>query len=740
MAEPPRVEALPEDTTFRDIAPTLNGKTWFMVRADDVEGFDKGLASLGRGDASGEMTPRDPRDIGVRGGYPQLNMGLPSQDQALLRFVRFAYRRSAPARLIVDKVASDVWGEWVDFQTSDEALRLALEAVCKNPTGRPGDRPLWWHIEQAYRQGRRDGRALLYFVLEDSNAATPSLPPGVVRGIRNVIRLRQEHIEAPIIGVDVNRPDEYGRVLGWKIRVARDSPLGKAGTSVQVHAERCVPIIPYPMEDDEWNGESILAQNINYVEMLENLVWANAEAYFTEASPYIVVSADKDVVLSESERAEAKRAVGQMQQSTTQRIFLRGVTVHVLSGSGSLANPLPHFEVALKMFAMALGGMPTSMLTGDSGGSDRLSAARADSDRYRGMNSKVQEQDADPILRAILARFIRWDVKRWAVKELAPVDFTWNPLFESDPQQEANTQLVKAQARWGYVDRRLPIPSDLEWEPTTDKDLLDLVTQEPQPERISELINTSGGPGGGALISSVGDKRKRGDARIAPPGLDGVIRRMRARIHRALGPAFAAAAARARGGRLDADVNVSFEGIFLDPALKESLTRAILESFEDAMQVGGNATLDMLDRDDVYEALKGSGIKAFVSLADGLSQNVLRRLTDEVRKTVADGITKGQSPSTIAQRIEDRYGATRVDADRIARTESIRAYNRGTLDVMQQVGVNRFRFTAFSDADDGNPDGPCAENDGKEFTIEQADAIPPLHPNCRCSILPIVVG
>lgn len=465
-----RTENLPATTTLRDVLPGLDGKTWFITRLDEQgragfgDAFERAYNS--RGDAVGagqitDMTARDPRGIGVRGGYPQVNQGLPNQAQMLRTFVRFAYRRSPVARILVDSIASMVWGEWVDLESTDEAVKKALENVFKNPTGKPGERPLYWWLERAYRLARRDGRCLLYFSLEDTNSATPKLAPLNVKGIRGVAIVREDNIQEAVVDPDPTSRT-YGQIVAWRISTSRNSSLGAAGTTVEVHADRVLPAIPYPVEEDPSQGESILALNINPVEMVENLVWASAEAYFTLASPYIVVSLDKEVMLSPEEKADAKKQIAQLQQSSTQRIFLRGVTVTVLQGSAQLADPLPHWEVAMQQLAISLGGMPVSTLTGNQAG--KLTGAVEDSARAQGIVSKIQEQDADPMLNSLIHRLVEWGVKEWGQPGESPVSFKWRPLFEPDPKSRGEAELALAQARSIYVDRKMPPPESLEYQ------------------------------------------------------------------------------------------------------------------------------------------------------------------------------------------------------------------------------------------------------------------------------------
>jgi len=134
-----------------------------------------------------------------------------------------------------------------------------------------------------------------------------------------------------------------------------------------------------------------------------------------------------------------------------------------------------------------------------------------------------------------------------------------------------------------------------------------------------------------------------------------------------------------------------------------------------------------------------------------------------LKTTLIEGISKGESVASLMDRVEGVYNAAAgYRALRIARTESIAASTFGTINAWQQSGVviGKKWFTGAA-----NPCPFCASlngkivalntnyfNKGDTFTIgegENAQSMslnyddvggPPIHPNCRCTLLPILVG
>lgn len=79
-------------------------------------------------------------------------------------------------------------------------------------------------------------------------------------------------------------------------------------------------------------------------------------------------------------------------------------------------------------------------------------------------------------------------------------------------------------------------------------------------------------------------------------------------------------------------------------------------------------------------------------------------------------------------------------ADRIARTEMMRAYNHGAIEAYKRDGIEKFQWLAGPESDlyDCNCAGYAAETAEKPWSLKEVQ-IPPDHPNCVCCLAPVVV-
>lgn len=80
----------------------------------------------------------------------------------------------------------------------------------------------------------------------------------------------------------------------------------------------------------------------------------------------------------------------------------------------------------------------------------------------------------------------------------------------------------------------------------------------------------------------------------------------------------------------------------------------------------------------------------------------------------------------------------RYRLEMIARTEILRASNMGAMQIYE---ANRdvLRGWEFIATKDERTCKKCGPLDGKKFTFRQNRYQPPLHPNCRCSLLPVLI-
>ena len=115
-----------------------------------------------------------------------------------------------------------------------------------------------------------------------------------------------------------------------------------------------------------------------------------------------------------------------------------------------------------------------------------------------------------------------------------------------------------------------------------------------------------------------------------------------------------------------------------------------------------------------------------------------RSLAFTVKSELNKGFIRGDSLQDISKIISDKFDTSFSNAMRLVRTESCWIMNEATVNNYKENGIKEYEFMAFLDKKTSKQ---CRDLDGKKFSIEEYKAgvnLPPLHPNCRSCIVPIV--
>lgn len=194
---------------------------------------------------------------------------------------------------------------------------------------------------------------------------------------------------------------------------------------------------------------------------------------------------------------------------------------------------------------------------------------------------------------------------------------------------------------------------------------------------------------------------------------------------------------------------------FDDAEYDQKMTKSLTPVLEDLTGVQGGLAMSFAG-DDGNEFLLTAPMKA--ALEDGtkkMAQAVNDRTLEKLNTTLAEGVSQGESLGKLQSRVSDVYSNLKgYEANRIARTETLKASNYATEWAYQQTGYVVGKQWVV------NPDAceMCLELEGKtvelgEVYLSQGDTLdygdgqqfladyddvddPPLHPNCRCTIIP----
>lgn len=103
---------------------------------------------------------------------------------------------------------------------------------------------------------------------------------------------------------------------------------------------------------------------------------------------------------------------------------------------------------------------------------------------------------------------------------------------------------------------------------------------------------------------------------------------------------------------------------------------------------------------------------------------------EDVAALLEQAIQGGWSPQHFASELRGRFTFSKARAAMIARTETAIAYNRGKTSTYRTVQIQ------YVYVYDGDGDAECVAANGSIWTVDEADANPIEHPNCKRTFRP----
>ena len=128
-----------------------------------------------------------------------------------------------------------------------------------------------------------------------------------------------------------------------------------------------------------------------------------------------------------------------------------------------------------------------------------------------------------------------------------------------------------------------------------------------------------------------------------------------------------------------------------------------------------------------------------ISCADGLNfQQRIWKNTNKLIETLNEGllhcVITGKKTTELKDILQKRFHVEYYEADRIARTELSHIQNVAAKQRYEDYGIREFQV--WADKDERRCD-VCGKLHKKKFNVNEAPPVP-VHPNCRCSIIPVV--
>lgn len=171
----------------------------------------------------------------------------------------------------------------------------------------------------------------------------------------------------------------------------------------------------------------------------------------------------------------------------------------------------------------------------------------------------------------------------------------------------------------------------------------------------------------------------------------------------------------------------------------------VLPRITEIVNINGDGALAEIGIDIAFDVTNPEVVKWIKKRTGELIKNkdktgILDVTLDKLRKTLEEGVQAGESIPKLASRVSAVYDEAKGSrAIKIARTETITASNRGALEGYKQSGVvEKKEWLVSEDACDICLDIEAQGPIDLDETFKGGFDAPSAHPNCRCTILPVI--
>lgn len=219
--------------------------------------------------------------------------------------------------------------------------------------------------------------------------------------------------------------------------------------------------------------------------------------------------------------------------------------------------------------------------------------------------------------------------------------------------------------------------------------------------------------------------------------------------------------------------NSPWSDVFIQSAYQKGILRGRNELRKEAKRVGRNRTILAPESELNRTGIGGSFNRPFHAERVGLIYSrtydnlktvtahtntaIRRKLSDGLTSGLAQGLAEGKHPSMIARELVRDLNKSvntigKVRASMIARTETIAAHHKGNIGEMQllaeELKRDGFETVVTVHAEMQIAETACEQcldlsedvnGATREYSIQEAESLIPVHPNCRCVVLPRIV-
>lgn len=173
--------------------------------------------------------------------------------------------------------------------------------------------------------------------------------------------------------------------------------------------------------------------------------------------------------------------------------------------------------------------------------------------------------------------------------------------------------------------------------------------------------------------------------------------------------------------------------------LSDRFTKFYMNIYK-ATAIPSDASFATIDKSMAYQMINQIWCADGKTWSQRIWDNV-NRLQETLNEALIHCVITGTDAGKLKRLLSDRFGVSYRRASTLVNTEMSHIQNQAAKHRYQDSGLEKYEFLGREEKDGCGHSPDCHKLDGQVFyLVEMKEGVnaPPMHPNCRCSIVPVI--
>lgn len=287
--------------------------------------------------------------------------------------------------------------------------------------------------------------------------------------------------------------DETSSTFGEVTRYLVQVEAGESLYQKWVHASRCIRF----KEDRSTRapvGSRVLEPVFDQIQLLRQMEWAAAEGFYQRVVPPFIVEVNEDFSFGPEHQKQLEDQFNGFRTGVKQFLGVEGVKITPMAGGGETQDPENTFRMLVSRIAAGTGVPPRKLIMAAKGA---VSESQEDRKEYESWISKRQRTYAGAVARRFFELLV--DADLLTEEDLGDYELRWNPITPMSKQEETQVEGALTTARQAYLQAGIPWPALMDYEPTTNPEMLAIIQKVQQQAQQAQMQKAAAGapPGAG---------------------------------------------------------------------------------------------------------------------------------------------------------------------------------------------------------------------------------------------------